>query len=133
MKTILNTISKLRMGAQTKRKMITLPVTQFSKTLLIHLKRHNLIKGYNWDIKSNSFLVYFRHWTGNVSHLDNLTLVTRPTHRNYMTYKKMITFYAKKQHVLFTTPYGLFNHRTLMVYKNARLKIAGEALAIVRF
>jgi ribosomal protein S8 len=133
MKNILNVISKLRMGAQTKRRSITLPFTRFSRYLLQHLKMHNLIKGYDWDLKTERYIVYFRHWSGNVSHLSNLKLVTKPSNRNYVTYKRLITLYAKKGHVLITTPYGLFNHRTLMVHKNARTRIAGEAIAIIQF
>jgi len=134
MKTILNTIAKLHMGAQTKRKSITMPNTRFAKDLLAHLKKHNLIKGYDWDFKSNTFKVLFRHWAGNITHLDYLKLVTRPSNRKYVTYNKMVRYFGKKGHVLISTPHGLFNHRTLLTLKPyTRKKIAGEAIAIIKY
>jgi len=134
MKTILNTISRLHMGAKTKRKSITLPNTRFAKDLLVHLKKHNLIRGYDWDFKSNTIKVLFRHWAGNVTHLEYLTLLTRPSNRKYVNYSKMVTYYGRKGHVLISTPHGLFNHRTLLTLKPyTRKKIAGEAIAVLKY
>jgi ribosomal protein S8 len=133
MKTVLDVLARLRNGAQTKKKMITLPYTMFTKQILIHLKRHNLIKGYDWNLKTNSYCVYFRHWTGNVSWLENLKLVTKPSNRNYITFPKMVNYYGKKAHVLISTSHGIFNHRILIKNKAVnRIRMSGEALAIIK-
>jgi len=129
-RSLIDAIARLRHGAQTRHRSISVPLTKTVKPLLIYLEAHGLIGHYRHSADGRTATVYFRARHTPLQSLASLKALSIPSRPQFYGHRRLQRHWGSAAHVILSTSRGLAHHRVLLGHRR-HLPLGGIGVALV--